>query len=119
MPGCKVLLVEDDAELRRLYRTALTLTGCEVREASNGFDALRRLDSDPPDAVVLDLMIPVLSGFGVLSELSSQANLKNIPVIIVTGIQDSLDHLKVAAVLRKPVNLDHLTSIVRSVMRSG
>jgi DNA-binding response OmpR family regulator len=50
-----VLIVEDDADLRRMFRTALTYEGFTVREASNGLGALRILDSDPPDLVLLDL----------------------------------------------------------------
>lgn len=52
-----ILLVENDAPLRGMYRTALRLAGFFVQEAANGFDALRALDSDPPDLVVLDLAL--------------------------------------------------------------
>jgi CheY-like chemotaxis protein len=56
-----ILVVEDDAPLRSVYRTALRMAGFFVNEAANGLEALRALDADPPDLVVLDLGLPIVS----------------------------------------------------------
>ena len=117
MRGCKVLLVEDDDELRRLYRTILSLTGCQVTEAANGLDALRKIEADLPDAVVLDLNLPHLSGVGVLSDLAQQTHTRHIPVVVVTASSESLDHLRVAAVLRKPVSPDELIATIKRFVK--
>jgi DNA-binding response OmpR family regulator len=57
-----ILIVEDDTELRGIYRTALRVAGYGVQEAGDGYEALRAVDADPPDLVVLDLALPRLSG---------------------------------------------------------
>jgi DNA-binding response OmpR family regulator len=110
--GRKILIVEDDADLRRIYRVALVLSGFEVLEAGDGLDALRQLDADPADAVILDLGLPFISGFTVREEIAAQASLRHIPVIVVTGSADSLDQLNVACILRKPVVPEELATAV-------
>jgi DNA-binding response OmpR family regulator len=111
-----LLLVEDDAPLRELYRLALTVAGYDVKEASDGWEALRRIDSVQPDLIVLDLGLPMVSGEHVLMDLSGQPHLRHIPVVVVTGSSDSLGAFKVACVLRKPTSPDDLVGTVRSLL---
>jgi len=54
----KILIVEDDEDLRTLFRVTLTLAGYDVQEAGDGLEALRQIDHSPPDLVVLELMLP-------------------------------------------------------------
>jgi DNA-binding response OmpR family regulator len=117
--GRKILIVEDDADLRRIYRVALVLSGFEVREAGDGLDALRQLDADPADAVILDLGLPFISGFTVREEIAAQASLRHIPVIVVTGSADSLDQLKVPCILRKPVVPEELATAVHRCLAAA
>jgi two-component system response regulator MprA len=114
-----ILVVEDDADLRRLYRTALTLDGFDVDEAADGLDALRRIDYRRPDLVVLDIGLPALSGVAVQQEIAAQAYTRRIPVVIVTGTALNLDHLDVACVLRKPVEPSELLKTVRSCLAAA
>jgi DNA-binding response OmpR family regulator len=114
-----LLVVEDDEDLRTIFRTALSVAGFDVREAVDGLDALRRIDAGPPDALILDLGLPYVSGFGVLYDLSVQAETQRIPVIVVTGSSDPLDHLNVACVLRKPVMPDQLVATVRRCIQQS
>ena len=109
-----VLIVEDDADLRRMYRMALALGGYEIMEAANGLDALRLLDASPPAAVVLDLGLPIMSGAAVRQEIAAHATTRNVPVIIVTGQPGTHEALDAACVLHKPVTPDKLVSVVRS-----
>jgi CheY-like chemotaxis protein len=117
--GKTVLIVEDDEELRRLYRHALALAGYEVKEARGGFEALRHLDSDSPDIVVLDLMMPGVDGFTVRNELAGQAHTRNIPIVVITGSTDDLQWLDVKCVLRKPVPAEKVVEAVGDCLASG
>lgn len=107
-----LLVVEDDEDLRKQFRTTLALAGYAVNEAATGLEALRRIDADPPDAIVLDLGLPDVSGFGVLYDLSVQAHTRDIPVVVVTGSVEKLDHIDVACVLRKPITPEQLAETV-------
>lgn len=114
-----VLVVEDDPAARRLYRTALTFAGFSVIEADDAITALRFLDQDSPDIVVLDLMLPTLSGLAVQQEIAAHPHTANIPVVIVTGSDMNLDHVAVPCVLRKPVSPEHLVATVKQCLASG
>jgi CheY-like chemotaxis protein len=114
-----LLVVDDDDELRRMYHTALALAGFEVSEAANGLEALRRLDGwAPPDLILLDLMMPGISGHAVAQEVAAQAHLRHIPVMIVTGSAENVDYLDVACVIRKPVTADSLIEAVHRCLAS-
>ncbi len=114
-----VLIVEDDADLRRMFRTALVFAGYEVREASDGTHALRLIDEEPPDLVVLDLLLPLLGGLAVQQEIASHAQTQSIPVVVVTGSTMPLEDLDVPCVLRKPVSPDELVRVVRNCLTMG
>jgi DNA-binding response OmpR family regulator len=114
-----ILIVEDDRDLRRLYRTALLVVGFEVKEAADGLSALRTMDSDPPNLVVLDLALPMLNGHVVREQIQSQATTCHIPIVIVTGSDQDLDNLPVASVLKKPVSAERLVWTVRTCLRDA
>jgi CheY-like chemotaxis protein len=114
-----VLVVEDDDDLRLIYRSALSFSGFAVHEAGNGLDALRRIDSNPPDLVVLDLSLPGVSGLAVLQEIAAHAHTRFIPIVIVTGSAEDLSRLQVACVLRKPIEPSELVRAVRRGLVGG
>ena len=107
-----VLVVEDDHDLRASFRTTLALAGYLVREAPDGLHALRQIDEEPPDLVVLDLMLPNLSGLDVHNEISSNVYTCTIPIVVVTGTPLDVDHLPVSCILHKPVLPDELVVAV-------
>jgi CheY-like chemotaxis protein len=109
-----VLIVEDDAELRRMWRIALSVEGFEVEEAGDGIDALQHLEQRAPDLIVLDLGLPRLSGFSVRQEIAAHAVTRQIPIVVVTGSTMDLGHLDVSCVLRKPVTPEELIAAVES-----
>ena len=114
-----VLIVEDDHQLRALYSTELRLAGFEVRESGDGLRALHELDYEPtPDCIVLDLMLPVLSGHAVKHELAASAEMHDIPVIVITGSDANLDRFGARAVLRKPFLAADLVEAVERCTRS-
>jgi DNA-binding response OmpR family regulator len=114
-----VLVVEDDAAVRRMYRAALSFAGFVVLEAEDALAALRSLDQYPVDLVILDLMLPTLSGLAVQQEIAAHAHTADLPVVIVTGSDMSLDEVDVACILRKPVTPEQLVDAVRSCLASG
>ncbi|MBI4265129.1 MAG: response regulator [Acidobacteria bacterium] len=81
----QVLLVEDDDGAREMFAAALRLTGYHVRTAADGLAGLRLLEGFVPDVVVLDLGLPIASGFEVLHEIRSVDATKHIPVIAISG----------------------------------
>ena len=114
-----ILVVEDDEELRRMFRTSLLLEGYEVLEARDGLEALTRIDRDPPDLVVLDLMLPSLSGIAVRQEIAAHVLTREIPIVVVTGSAMNIDHLDVECVLRKPIPPEALVAAVKRCFHRG
>src|SRR5438874_1418842 len=82
----RILIVEDDAQLARLYVAALALQRVGAARAGDGVSALRAIESQRPDLIVLDLMLPALNGWAVLHELKSNPLTSDIPIIVVTGV---------------------------------
>ena len=115
----RILIVEDNADLRRLFRTALSLAGYDVEEASDGVEALRLIENRLPDLVVLDLILRSLDGVSVQQDLASRALTSRIPIVIVTGSDIGTGDMHVACVLRKPVMPDELVRTVRHCLRAG
>ena len=114
-----ILVVEDDEDLRGLFRTALTLAGYNVVEAGDGMEALRWIDHSPPDLVILDLLLPRISGLVVQQEIAAQAVTRQIPVVVITGSTVAPEELDVACFLRKPISPDQLLEAVRNCLASG
>ena len=83
-----VLIVEDSAIIRRLIRDQVKKLGYEAREAENGADALESMRESLPDCVILDLMMPVMSGPELLEKMQEDSKLRNVPVIVVTALSD-------------------------------
>lgn len=83
-----VLVVEDSPIIRRLIRDQVTKLGYEAREAENGLIALQSMEESLPDCVILDLMMPVMSGPELLEKMQQSPTLKNVPVIVVTALGD-------------------------------
>ena len=113
-----VLIVEDDEQLRKMYRFALAVAGFRVREAADGLAALASLEHEPPSLLILDLGLPDLSGQDVLKEIATHAQTCNVPILVVTGSTQNLDPLDVDCVLRKPVSPDVLLQAVLKCLAS-
>ena len=111
-----MLLVEDDDDLRILYRAWITGAGFGVIETSDGIDALQIIDSSPPDLIILDIRLPTLDGLSVREEIAADARTREIPVIVVTGSQVDVKRLTGTRVLQKPVNRDRLVDAVRAAI---
>ena len=87
----KVLVVEDDDFLRGIITRRLTKEGFNVSEAIDGKQAVRKIKELKPDIVLLDLILPELDGFGVLSEIKHDPRSSSIPVIILSNLGQAED----------------------------
>jgi PAS domain S-box-containing protein len=83
--NCPVLLVEDDVEARSIMARTLEKCGWKVSEANNGQEALDIMEDIQPQLILLDLMMPVMDGFGFLAEMRARPEWQNIPVIVITA----------------------------------
>jgi two-component system KDP operon response regulator KdpE len=119
MSGGRILVVDDEPQIRRALRTALTGHGYEVEVAENGAQALTLLPSWQPDALVLDLVMPDIDGTEVLRQTRTWSDL---PVIVLSARGQERD--KVLALdlgaddyLTKPFGMDELLARVRAILR--
>lgn len=115
----RVLVVDDDSAIRRMIVAALRREGAYTFiEAANGKDALDLMRGEHPDVVVLDLMMPILSGWDVLRERAHDASIRKIPVIIVSANRDpeiaTAVDAGICAFLPKPFDITALSALVRS-----
>jgi CheY-like chemotaxis protein len=121
--GFSVLVVDDDPNIRRMIVAALRRDGYSFLEAPNGREALDLMRAEHPDVVVLDLMMPVLSGWDVLRERQSDAELSRIPVIVVSANRDPdvavAVNAGICAFLPKPFDIGALSALVKSCMPPG
>ncbi len=90
----KILIVEDDIPLRDMYKTRLKYEGYEVSVASDGEEALEKAVKEQPDVILLDIMMPKVSGFDVLDILKNTKTTRNIPVIIMTVLEQESNKVK-------------------------
>lgn len=97
----KILVVEDDQFLASAYKLKLDKLGYDVRLAGDGDEALLLVETFSPDIILLDLVMPKRDGFSVLSELKSNDDWKNIPVLVASNLsqKDDIDRaMKMGAV---------------------
>jgi CheY-like chemotaxis protein len=92
----KILVVDDDPDVRELCRTVLTNEGYEVLEAVDGPAGISRARQDQPDLVLLDWMMPGLDGMDTLRALKRAPATRDIPVVMVTAL-DGLTEINVAS----------------------
>jgi CheY-like chemotaxis protein len=89
-----VLVVEDDPSVRGLLQTLLTAEGYDVGTASDGLAGLVKASAQHPSLILLDLMMPDLGGIRVLEEMRGDPQLRDIPVVVVTGKVDAVPGLR-------------------------
>lgn len=83
-----ILIVDDDAEVRMLIAEMVKMLGLPTRQAANGRQALEQMRDYPPAAIILDLMMPVMSGFQLLAVLRQSAGGQDIPIIVLSALGD-------------------------------
>jgi len=112
-----VLIVEDDRATREMYEYALRMAGLTVVVANDGYAALRMIDQEVPDVIVLDLDLPHVSGMDVHEEVMAHAETRITPVVVVTGTDWPMP-ASVFRILRKPINSEMLINAVMHALSS-
>jgi CheY-like chemotaxis protein len=115
-----ILLVEDNRDVREMMSVALELDGHTVWAAGHGLEALAVLQRRRPDLVLLDLMMPVMNGWELRSEMARDSRFAEIPIVIVSAVSaDVVQRLGNDTHLSKPIDLDRLLDVVREQSGGG
>ncbi len=120
----KVLLIDDDADIRLIARLSLSrVGGMEVVEAASGDEGVRKAQDEKPDVILLDVMMPAMDGSATLAALRSQPATATTPVIFLTAkaLRAEIDRLRAlgaAGVLIKPFDPRTLAADVRALLAS-
>jgi PAS domain S-box-containing protein len=119
--GRTVLIVDDDPSIRSLLRQELEASGHTVREARSGEEALAAIEEKPPGLIILDVIMPGMSGFDVAGLLRSDPRTLNIPVIILSVVQDRQRGLRLGVdqYFTKPVSSEVLLQEVGALLARG
>ncbi len=120
--GSKILVVDDNAQNLELIVAYLDTIDCKISTAVDGVEALDKVQAEQPDLILLDIMMPRMSGFEVCRKLKSDPATRDIPIIMVTalnelgdierGVESGTDDF-----ISKPVNRLELLTRVKSLLR--
>lgn len=117
----RLLIVDDVPDNLFLVRTILEEEGYEIIAASNGYEALKIIESDPIDLVLLDVMMPLMDGYEVTRRIRAIKDLPFIPILLITAYDraNAVKGLDLGAdeFIRKPIEADELLARVRSLLR--
>jgi two-component system OmpR family response regulator len=120
VPNPRVLVVDDEPNIRELVQVALNFHGCAVATGATGAEALQLADAYDPDLIVLDVLLPDIDGFEVCQRLRSAAN--DVPVIFLTARDATVDTVTGLTIggddyITKPFSVEALVARVRAVLR--
>ncbi len=117
-----ILCIEDEPEMIDLIRLIIGRHGFEVRGAAGGKEGLESIRKEPPDLILLDLMMPDMDGWEVYQQMKADEAIKNIPVIVVTAKAQSIDKVlglhiaKVDDYISKPFSPQELLNSINNVL---
>lgn len=113
-----ILIVDDEPNIRQLLRLELTEAGYDVIDASSGDAALVKTRLARPDLIILDVLMPGVSGFGVVGALRADPDTAHIPIVILSVAEEAKRALELGATacLTKPVDVPYLLSTVEQLL---
>ncbi len=119
----RVLVVDDDASIRRLLEVALTTEGLQVQTARHGQEGLEAALVEPPGLILLDVMMPVLDGWGMAEALAQNPRTAGVPVVFLSARTQDADiargrELGAVAYVTKPFDLADLCELVHELLDS-
>jgi DNA-binding response OmpR family regulator len=119
----KILVVDDEVDLLNVAKIFLESKGYEVITATNGDEALEKVASEKPDAIILDLLMPKKDGFEVCTTLKTTAATSQIPIIVSSVLareEDRAKALKIGAdaYLTKPYNFEIAAAIIKDILEA-
>ena len=119
----RILVVDDERDIRNLLKQVLEHTGYEVETATNGREALEMVDRSLPDLMLLDIMMPEIDGWEVCRQVKSKQKSRGVPIILLTVRNQALDKVVGMEVVgaddyvTKPFDLDELLARVEQQLR--
>lgn len=117
--GNYVLIVDDDPDVCKILNLSFKHFGCLTEVAMRGQEALNSIKQKPPDLIMLDLMLPDISGFDILNFLQENPHTRDIPVIVLTALGDPLELMKISGVMsvirKSDFSLSKLQTMVASL----
>jgi len=118
LEGVRVLIVEDDDDSREMYATYLKHLGMAVETAANGIEALDRASKAPPEIIVMDVSMPLMSGDEAALKLRQAPETKHVPVIALTGFGHlaPTDRSRFDVFCRKPLLPEDLAAVLLSTL---
>ena len=119
-----ILVIEEDALNRALLKDILTVKGYRMLFATKGLEALERLEETRPDLIILDLVVPGISGLELIGMIRRDPNLRNVPIIAATGLPERLYRnqafeLGCDAFIAKPISVTELWTTVDGLLNGG
>jgi putative two-component system response regulator len=120
--AAKIMIVEDDPRSVKLMEAYLLPEGYEITRASDGFEALNKIEQEPVDVILLDVMMPNVNGYDVCKQLKADRNLRFIPIIMMTaltGKEDKIKGIEAGAdeFVTKPVDREELLARIKSLLK--
>jgi DNA-binding response OmpR family regulator len=115
----KILIIDDDPDIRELVGNRLKKNGFTIRTAQDGVEGMAMIKDYSPDLVIMDVMMPHLDGYSLLQELKFNLDLNGIPVMVLTArkdLKDIFDHMGKVCFMTKPFNPKTLVSSVKQCM---
>ena len=120
----KVILVEDDELFVKMYQKKFSREGIDLEVAFNGEEGFNKISELKPDVIILDLMMPEMGGVELLGKLRAKAELKDIPVIVMTNLNTGSEEVSEASnlgvketVLKTNVTPEEIVGIVRKYLK--
>jgi len=120
MKDKRVLVVDDEVAIARLVALIVGEMGCEVDTANNGAEALQRISQNKPDLIILDLIMPVMTGEEVIQEVQGNPDLADIPIVLLSTRPSARGYrIDAFPVIAKPFEPAQVKETVRSVLGEG
>ncbi len=122
MANNRILIVEDEESLLKLESILLTSRGYHVRGVTDGATALREIVANPPDLVLLDIMMPGIDGFEVCRRIKEDPQTRNIPVVMLTAKKSSMDQARgmqvgADAYITKPFKSVKIIEVIEGLLK--
>jgi len=123
MKKTKIIIIEDDRFLNKLYSDKLESSNFEVLRFLQGEDGLNNIELEKPDLILLDLILPIKSGFEILTEIKNNLETKDIPVVILSNLNQEKDikkgmELGAISYLNKiDISINDLPNIINNILK--
>ena len=122
VPKAKVLIVDDQPQMRAFLRAALKTLPVHIMDLDNGFDAMALIETERPDLLLIDYLMPGFDGITLCQDLRRRTDLKPIKTVLITGettpalLLEAVNHKLVDAALTKPVDMHELQGLVKRLL---